>query len=190
MEKSLLKFIKTMSRIGKQLINIPTGVTVAVDKQIVTVTGPKGSLTLNIPFKINVEVKDNQVFVNRVSEDKKVKACHGATRAHINNMVQGVQTPWKKELEIKGTGYKASVNGNKLRLNVGFIHPVDITAPNGVEFQVPEETKIVITGIDRMVVGQVASNIRKIRPPEPYKGKGVRYVNEFIKLKAGKKAKA
>jgi len=179
-----------MSRIGKQPITIPTGVTVTIDKQIATVTGPKGTLTLNIPFKINVEVKDNTVFVSRVSEDKKVKACHGSTRAHLNNMIKGVQTFWTKELEIKGTGYKASVVGNKLHLLVGFIHPIDITAPVGVEFQVPEETKIIVSGADRMVVGQVASNIRKTRPPEPYKGKGVRYVNEFIKLKAGKKAKA
>lgn len=186
----MLKSTKTMSRIGKQPITIPTGVTVAVDNRIVTVTGPKGNLTLAVPFKINVEVKDNTVFVTRVSEDKKVKACHGATRAHLNNMITGVQTPWTKELEIKGTGYKASVNGNKLKVLAGYIHPVEITAPEGIFFQVPEETKIVVTGIDRMVVGQVASNIRKIRTPEPYKGKGIRYVNEFIKLKAGKKAKA
>jgi large subunit ribosomal protein L6 len=179
-----------MSRIGKQLIIIPTGVTVTVDKDIVTVAGPKGILNLTVPFKINVEIKEGKVFVTRVSEDKKVKACHGATRAHINNMVKGVQTHWVKEMEIKGTGYKASLNGNKLKLLVGFIHPVEIVAPVGVEFQVPEETKIIISGADRMKVGQVASNIRKVRPPEPYKGKGVRYANEFIKLKAGKKAKA
>ena len=179
-----------MSRIGKQPVTIPTGVTVTVENRLVTVTGPKGTLTLNIPFKINVEVKENQVIVTRLSEDKKIKANHGTTRAHINNMISGVQTPWIKELEIKGTGYKASVNGNKLKVLAGYIHPVEITAPEGVQFQVPEETKIIVTGIDRMVVGQVASNIRKIRKPEPYKGKGIRYVNEFIKLKAGKKAKA
>jgi large subunit ribosomal protein L6 len=179
-----------MSRIGRQLIIIPAGVTVTVDKDIVTVAGPKGTLTLNVPFKINVEVKESQIFVTRVSEDKKVKACHGATRAHLNNMVKGVQIHWVKEMEIKGTGYKASVTNNKLKLLVGFIHPVEITAPIGVEFQVPEETKIIISGADRMKVGQVASNIRKVRPPEPYKGKGIRYLNEFIKLKAGKKAKA
>lgn len=182
-----------MSRIGKQLITIPTGVTVNVSNdqnRKVIVSGPKGTLELDIPFKINVELVDNNIKVTRVSEDKKVKACHGSTRAHLNNMVKGVQNLWTKELEIKGTGYKASVNGNKLKLLVGFIHPVEITAPIGVEFQVPEETKIIISGPDRMKVGQVASNIRKVRPPEPYKGKGVRYVNEFIKLKAGKKAKA
>lgn len=171
-------------------ITIPTGVTITTDSNLVTVTGPKGSISIKIPFKITVEVKDNVVYVTRVSEDKKIKACHGATRAHINNAVLGVQTLWKKEMEIKGTGYKASVNGNKLKLLVGFIHPVEMVAPEGIFFEVPEETKIIITGVNKTVVGQVASNIRKVRPPEPYKGKGVRYANEFIKLKAGKKAKA
>ncbi|MPM91725.1 50S ribosomal protein L6 [bioreactor metagenome] len=179
-----------MSRIGRMPITIPTGVTVTIDSNLVTVTGPKGSLTVKVPFKITVEVKENIVYISRLSEDKKIKACHGATRAHINNAVLGVQTPWKKEMEIKGTGYKASVNGNKLKLLVGFIHPVEMVAPEGIFFEVPEETKIIITGVNKTVVGQVASNIRKVRPPEPYKGKGVRYANEFIKLKAGKKAKA
>lgn len=179
-----------MSRIGKQLISIPTGVTVTVDSNKVNVTGPKGTLILNIPFKINVEVKDNQVLVTRFSEDKKVKANHGTTRAHINNMIQGVITPWKKELEIKGTGYKANVSGNKLIVNAGYIHPVEMIAPEGIQFQVTEDTKILVTGCDKTIVGQVASNIRKIRKPEPYKGKGIRYVGEVIKLKAGKKAKA
>jgi len=178
-----------MSRIGKQPITIPQGVTVTIDKSMVIVTGPKGTLNLNIPFKIKVETKDNQILVTRLSEDKKVKACHGSTRAHLNNMVKGVQEYWIKELEVRGTGYKASINGNKLKLLVGFIHPVEIIAPTGVEFQVEEETKIIVSGPDRMIVGQVASNIRKIRPPEPYKGKGIRYVDEFIKLKAGKKVK-
>lgn len=179
-----------MSRIGKQLVNIPAGVTVTINSNLVTVIGPKGELKLIVPQKINVEVKDNQIFITRVSEDKKTKANHGTTRAHINNMVKGVVEVWKKELEIKGTGYKAALMGNKLRLTVGFIHPVDITAPTGVIFQVPEDTKVIITGPDRTIVGQVASNVRKVRPPEPYKGKGIRYLNEFIKIKAGKKAKA
>jgi len=179
-----------MSRIGRMPITIPTGVTVTIDSNLVNVTGPKGSLSVKVPFKITVEVKDNTVYISRLSEDKKVKACHGATRAHINNAVLGVQTLWKKEMEIKGTGYKASVNGNKLKLLVGFIHPVEMIAPEGIFFEVPEETKIIITGVNKTVVGQVASNIRKVRPPEPYKGKGVRYADEFIKLKAGKKAKA
>jgi len=179
-----------MSRIGKQLINIPAGVTVVVNENVVTVTGPKGELKLKVAPKINVEVKDNQVFVTRVSEDKKTRSNHGTTRAHINNMIQGVVEFWKKEMEIRGTGYKAVLMGNKLRLNVGYIHPVDIEAPVGVTFQVPEDSKVIITGCDKTVVGQVASNIRKVRKPEPYKGKGIRYADEFIKLKAGKKAKA
>ena len=179
-----------MSRIGKQLINIPAGVTVVVNENVVTVTGPKGELKLKVAPKINVEVKDNQVFVTRVSEDKKTRSNHGTTRAHINNMIQGVVEFWKKEMEIRGTGYKAVLMGNKLRLNVGYIHPVDIEAPVGITFQVPEDSKVIITGCDKTVVGQVASNIRKVRKPEPYKGKGIRYADEFIKLKAGKKAKA
>ncbi|MDD4135713.1 MAG: 50S ribosomal protein L6 [Candidatus Shapirobacteria bacterium] len=179
-----------MSRIGKQLIDIPTGVTVVVNSNQVTVTGPKGELKLSVAPKINVEVKDNQVFVTRVSEDKKTRSNHGTTRAHINNMIKGVTELWKKELEIKGTGYKAVLMGSKLRLNVGYIHPVDIEAPVGITFQVPEDTKVTVTGCDKTVVGQVASNIRKVRKPEPYKGKGIRYADEFIKLKAGKKAKA
>jgi len=179
-----------MSRIGKQLIDIPTGVTVVINSNEVTVTGPKGELKLNVAPKINVEVKDNQVFVTRVSEDKKTRSNHGTTRAHINNMVKGVVTPWEKTLEIKGTGYKALLMGNKVRLNVGYIHPVDIEAPVGITFQVPEDTKIIVSGCNKTVVGQVASNIRKVRKPEPYKGKGIRYADEFIKLKAGKKAKA
>jgi len=179
-----------MSRIGKQLIDIPTGVTVAVNLPEITVTGPKGELKLNVAPKINVEVKDSQVFVTRVSEDKKTKSNHGTTRAHINNMIKGVVTPWEKTMEIRGTGYKAILMGNKVRLNVGYIHPVDIEAPVGITFQVPEDTKVIITGCNKTVVGQVASNIRKVRKPEPYKGKGIRYADEFIKLKAGKKAKA
>ncbi len=179
-----------MSRIGKQLITIPAGVTVVVNSNQVTVTGPKGELKLTLPLKIKVEVKDDQIIVTRLSEDKKTRSNHGTVRAHLNNMVKGVVEPWKKELEIKGTGYKASLSGDKLKLIVGFIHPVDITAPVGVFFEVPEETKVIITGVDKTAVGQVASNIRKVKPPEPYKGKGIRYLNEFIKLKAGKKAKA
>ena len=179
-----------MSRIGNNPITIPTGVTVTADKTMVTVTGPKGTLSRNIPTQITVEVKDNQVIVARLSESKVTKANHGTTRAHINNMVQGVVNGYQKDLEVRGTGYKASVNGNKLTVLAGYIHPVVITAPDGIQFSVAEETKITVTGIDKTIVGQVASNIRKIRTPEPYKGKGVRYTDEVIKLKAGKTAKA
>jgi len=179
-----------MSRIGKLPITIPAEVTVTVDKRQVTVTGPKGTLTLSLPQKIEVETVEGKVVVKRLTEDKKVKACHGSTRAHINNMINGVITPWKKDLEIRGTGYKASVAGNKLTVIAGFIHPVFITAPEGITISVADETKVTVSGSDKVVVGQVASNIRKIKPPEPYKGKGIRYVDEFIKLKAGKTAKA
>lgn len=179
-----------MSRIGKQPITIPNGVTVNINGQKINVTGPKGSVDLVVAPRIKVEIVDGNVVVTRLGEDKKTRANHGTTRAHINNMIQGVQNNWKKELEIRGTGYKALLNGNKLRLNVGFIHPVDFEAPVGVQFQVAEDTKITITGADKTLVGQIASNIRKVKPPEPYKGKGIRYVDEFIKLKAGKKAKA
>jgi large subunit ribosomal protein L6 len=179
-----------MSRIGNQPVLIPSGVTVTIDNRVITVTGPKGTLILPVPLKINVEVVDNKVIVSRLSEDKKIKANHGTTRAHINNMVTGVVTPWTKQMEIRGTGYKFAVNGNKLIVTAGFINPVEITAPEGVFFQLADETKLTVSGINKVFVGQTASNIRKIRKPEPYKGKGVRYLDEFIKLKAGKTAKA
>lgn len=179
-----------MSRIGKQLITIPEQVSVTVDGSVAKVVGPKGELILNLPQKIEVSVADGQITVKRLTEDKKVRSNHGTIRAHLNNMVQGVVTPWQKNLEIRGTGYKASVAGNKLTVHAGYIHPVIVEAPQGIEFIVTDDTKITVTGIDKTIVGQVASNIRKIRKPEPYKGKGIRYADEFIKLKAGKTAKA
>jgi len=179
-----------MSRIGNLPVIIPAGVTATVDKRMITVTGPKGILTLPIPLKIDVEVKDGEVIVSRLSEEKKTKSNHGTTRAHINNMIKGVVTPWTKQMEIRGTGYKFAVNGNKLTVTAGFINPVEIVAPEGVSFELSEDTKLNISGINKVFVGQTASNIRKIRKPEPYKGKGIRYLNEFIKLKAGKTAKA
>lgn len=179
-----------MSRIGNLPVTIPAGVTLTATPSLVTVTGPKGTLTLTIPFKIEVKVDGTEVFVSRLSEDKKVKANHGTIRARIANMITGVVTPWTKDLEIRGTGYKFAVSGNKLTVNAGYINPVVVMAPEGIFFQSPDESKLTVSGIDKVVVGQVASNIRKIRTPEPYKGKGIRYLNEFIKLKAGKTAKA
>lgn len=179
-----------MSRIGKQIITIPENVTVKSEASQVTVTGPQGTLSLFIPSKINVAIENNQIKVTRAAEDKQTRSNHGTFRAHLNNMVSGVVTPWIKELEIRGTGYKASVSDNKLTVLAGYIHPVIILAPEGITITVSEENKIIVSGTDREKVGQVASNIRKIRPPEPYKGKGIRYLNEFIKLKAGKTAKA
>jgi large subunit ribosomal protein L6 len=179
-----------MSRIGKQPITIPTGVTLQINPTQVNVSGPMGTLSMAIPAQIELNQNDNQVQVVCHSSSKAARSNFGTIRARLNNMVQGVVTPWKKELEIKGTGYKASLSGNKLTVLAGYIHPVVVTAPEGIQFQVPEDSKIIVTGADKVVVGQVASNIRKIRKPEPYKGKGIRYANEFIKLKAGKTAKA
>lgn len=179
-----------MSRIGRQLITIPENVTITINNSVVTVTGPKGTLNLNLPARINVTIEGQILTVSRVSEDKKTRSNHGAIRATIQNMITGVVNNWVKELEVRGTGYKASVNGDKLTVIAGFIHPVYITAPKEIFFTVTDDTKITVTGPDKTIVGQIASNIRKIRPPEPYKGKGIRYLNEFIKLKAGKTAKA
>jgi len=179
-----------MSRIGRQIITIPQNVTITVDKSIVTVTGSKGTLTQVLPARIEVEINDNILTVKRLAEDKKTRSNHGSLRALINNMITGVVTGWVKELEVRGTGYKASVSGDKLTVIAGFIHPVFVTAPKDVSFVVTDDTKITVSGLDKTIVGQIASNIRKIRPPEPYKGKGIRYLNEFIKLKAGKTAKA
>jgi large subunit ribosomal protein L6 len=179
-----------MSRIGKQPIIIPNEVTVNREGLLMTVKGPKGELFFNLPLKIEVEIKDNVLTVTRNTEDKATRSNHGTVRACLNNMVKGVVEPFKKELEVRGTGYKAQVSGNKLIVNAGYINPVDVIAPEGISFEVKDENKITVSGCDKVVVGQVASNIRKIRKPEPYKGKGIRYLNEFIKIKAGKKAKA
>ncbi|MFZ2153506.1 MAG: 50S ribosomal protein L6 [Microgenomates group bacterium] len=179
-----------MSRIGNLPITIPAGVTLAQEGSLITVTGPKGSLTLSLPLKIKVVVTDNQVVISRLGEDKKTKANHGTIRARIANMINGVVTLWTKDMEIRGTGYKFQVAGNKLTVHAGYINPVVVTALDGIFFASADESKLTISGIDKVVVGQTASNIRKIRTPEPYKGKGIRYLNEFIKLKAGKTAKA
>jgi len=179
-----------MSRIGKLPILIPQNINVIIDKDIVTIGNSSNqSLKLNIPSKIKIEIKENQLIVSRQSEDKQTKSNHGTIRARLNNMIQGLVTPFKKEMEIRGTGYKFIVNGDKLTVNAGYIHPVVITAPEGVKFESSEESKLIVSGADKIVVGQTASNIRKIRKPEPYKGKGIRYANEVIKLKAGKTAK-
>jgi len=179
-----------MSRIGKQPITIPENVTVKQENNTVTVTGPKGTISHFIPAKIKVEIIDNVINITRITDEKQTRANHGTMRAHLNNMVKGVITPWEKKLEIRGTGYKAQVNGNIIKIWAGYINPREMTLPEGIFAVVAEDTKVTISGIDKEVVGQVASNIRKIRKPEPYKGKGIRYQDEFIKLKAGKKAKA
>lgn len=178
-----------MSKIGKQPVQFPSIVKISQSDGQVKVSGPKGELFLTLPAKIKVEIKPDQVLVSRLSSDKKTKANHGTIRAHINNMVTGVQTPWTKQLELRGTGYKASTSGNKITLIVGFIHPVNLIIPTGIQVQIEDDTKITVTGIDKTVVGQLASNIRKVKKPEPYQGKGIRYVDEYIKIKPGKAAK-
>ncbi|RLC33303.1 50S ribosomal protein L6 [Candidatus Shapirobacteria bacterium] len=179
-----------MSRIGKEPVIIPSQVKVDLQGQLLTVKGPKGELTLNIPLRIELEISPKQIKVKRLSDDKKVKSLHGTIRALIQNMVKGVVELWKKELEVRGTGYKASYANSQLTVHVGYIHPIVIDIPKGIQVEVHKDTEIIILGCDKILVGQIASNIRKIRKPEPYKGKGVRYKDEHIKLKPGKTAKA
>ena len=179
-----------MSRIGKAPITVPAGVDVKVDGRRISVTGPKGTLERQIPGTITVSQEGDTLTVERPNDENKVKAMHGLTRSLVNNMVIGVTEGFKKNLEIVGVGYRAEAQGpGALRLNLGFSHPVDVKAPDGITFEVPVQTQVVVVGIDKEVVGQVAADIRSIRKPEPYKGKGVRYAGEVVQRKAGKAAK-
>ena len=179
-----------MSRIGKAPVPVPSGVEVTVADGTVTVKGPKGTLSRVIPGDIEITQDDGTLTFVRPNDERKNKALHGLTRSLVNNMVVGVTEGFKKELEIVGVGYRAEAQGpNALRLNLGFSHPVNVAAPEGITFEVPVPTQVVVTGIDKEVVGQVAANIRSIRKPEPYKGKGVRYAGERILRKAGKAGK-
>ncbi|MGI9597810.1 MAG: 50S ribosomal protein L6 [Acidimicrobiales bacterium] len=179
-----------MSRIGSALIPVPSGVEVDVSGLDVTVKGPKGTLEHTIPEVISVEVGDGEVSVTRANDERDSKALHGLTRSLINNMVIGVSEGFRKDLEIIGVGYRANARGkDALELALGFSHPVSVKAPEGIEFDVPEPTRIGVIGIDKQVVGQVAAEIRGYRKPEPYKGKGVRYVGERVIRKAGKAGK-
>jgi large subunit ribosomal protein L6 len=178
-----------MSRVGKKPIDIPAGVTVTVNNSTVTVKGPKGELTRTFNPDIEIKVEENVVNVSRPSDTKEHRALHGTTRAVIANMVEGVSTGFTRGLELIGVGYRASKQGNKLVLNVGYSHPVEIEPESGLEIEVPVNTKIVIKGTDKERVGALAANIRGIRPPEPYKGKGIRYEGEFVRRKEGKTGK-
>ena len=175
-----------MSRIGKLPVTIPTGVTVTVDGNTVKVKGPRGELTHRVPEGISVEQGDNVLNVNRASEETNHKSLHGLTRSLIANMVEGVKKGYKKQLEITGVGYKAEPRPYGLQLALGFSHPVEYRAPAGIKLTAPQPTVIVIDGADKAVVGQVAAELRNLRPPEPYKGKGIRYAGEVIRRKAGK----
>jgi large subunit ribosomal protein L6 len=179
-----------MSRIGKQPITIPSGVDVTVDGSRVTVKGPKGTLQHDAPATITVERDGDTLVVTRPDDERQNRALHGLTRSLVANMVTGVSEGFTRELEIVGVGYRAAAAGpSHLDLQLGFSHPVTVDAPAGVEFEVPVPTRIIVKGFDKQLVGQVAADIRKIRKPEPYKGKGVRYADERVLRKAGKSAK-
>jgi large subunit ribosomal protein L6 len=175
-----------MSRVGKQPIGIPSGVEVKVDGQTVTIKGSKGTLVRTISDRISMAVEGDQILVTRVDEDRESRAEHGLFRSLIANMVIGVSEGYGKELEIRGVGYRASMKGSNIELLVGFSHPVLMETPEGITVEVPEPTRINVSGIDKELVGQIAANIRSARPPEPYKGKGIRYVGEHVRRKAGK----
>lgn len=177
-----------MSKIGKQPVSIPEGVTVEVSGTTVSARGPRGTLSRKFSREVAIEVKDGNVNVSVAAKSKTARAIWGTTRSIIFGMVEGVSKGWKKELELVGTGYRAEVQGGSLVLTVGYSHPVKVEAPEGVSFKV-EKSIITVEGIDKEVVGQVAANIRAVRKPEPYKGKGIKYVDEIIRRKAGKAAK-
>ncbi|MFA6940189.1 MAG: 50S ribosomal protein L6 [Clostridiaceae bacterium] len=180
-----------MSRVGRLPIAIPAGVTVTVSPEnVVTVKGPKGELTKEMARdNINIELKDNELLVTRSSEDKKYRALHGLTRALLHNMVLGVKDGFQKNLELVGVGYRAQLKGKNLTMNLGYSHPVEVEAVEGITFETPAATKIVVKGIDKELVGAVAADIRTWRKPEPYKGKGIKYENEVIRRKEGKTGK-
>ncbi|KZZ85512.1 MULTISPECIES: 50S ribosomal protein L6 [Bacillaceae] len=178
-----------MSRVGKKLLEIPSDVTIKMNENTVTVKGPKGELTRTFHPDITISIEENILTVSRPSDHKDHRALHGTTRSIIGNMVEGVSKGFEKGLELVGVGYRASKSGNKLILNVGYSHPVEITPEQGIEIEVPSQTKIIVKGTDKERVGAIASNIRATRPPEPYKGKGVRYEGEFVRRKEGKTAK-
>lgn len=177
----------TMSKIGKQPIQIPVGVTVEISGYTVKITGPKGTMERHLAHGVKAEVKDNMILVSVSGSSKIMTSLHGTSRALLNNDVTGVTKGWTKQLELVGTGFRADVTGADLNLTVGFSHPVRVEAPKGISFKV-EKMIITIEGIDRELVGQVAANVRAVKPPEPYKGKGIKYVDEVIRRKAGKAA--
>ncbi|HEV7459779.1 MAG TPA: 50S ribosomal protein L6 [Solirubrobacteraceae bacterium] len=177
-----------MSRIGKKPISVPTGVTVSIEPSLVRVNGPKGELTERIPRDITVAQEGEELIVKRPTDRGEHRALHGLTRSLVANMVEGVTDGYVRTLEIHGVGYRAQLKGKGLELALGFSHPVSIPAPDGIEFEVPQPTRVVVRGISKQLVGEVAATIRKQRPPEPYKGKGIRYEGEYVARKVGKRA--
>jgi len=179
-----------MSRIGRKPITIVKGVKVQKKDGAVSFTGPKGELTARVPGSIGVEVSTEQVVLTRSAESKEQRALHGTWRALLNNMMKGVSEGFQRKLEIVGVGYKAELKGKKVQFALGYSHPIIFVPPAGIKVEIPQPTNIVITGIDKALVGQVAAKIRSFRPPEPYKGKGIKYEGEYIRRKAGKAAAA
>jgi large subunit ribosomal protein L6 len=177
-----------MSRIGRKPIPVPAGVNIAIEPERVTVNGPKGELTERIHRDITVEQDGEQLIVKRPTDRGEHRALHGLTRSLVANMVEGVTSGYEKRLEIQGVGYRAQLKGKDLELALGYSHPVAIKAPDGIDFEVPQPTRIVVKGISKQLVGETAANIRKQRKPEPYKGKGIRYEGEYVARKVGKRA--
>jgi large subunit ribosomal protein L6 len=177
-----------VSRIGKQPISVPAGVMVSIDPGRVMVSGPKGELHQQVPLRIKIEQTDDVITVTRPTERGPDRSLHGLTRTLVANMVEGVTNGFERKLEIQGVGYRAALAGTTLELQVGYSHPVRIEPRKGIEFEVPVPTQIVVRGIDKQMVGQTAAEIRKVRPPEPYKGKGIRYEGEHVRRKVGKRA--
>jgi large subunit ribosomal protein L6 len=177
-----------MSRIGKQPIELPSGVSVSLSPGRVMVNGPLGELSQQVPPRMKIEQENGSITVARPTERGDDRALHGLTRTLIANMVEGVTKGFEKRLELQGVGYRAALQGSDLRLDVGFSHPVVLKAPQGITFEVPVPTEVVVKGVDKQQVGQVAAEVRKVRPPEPYKGKGIRYQGEYVRRKVGKRA--
>jgi large subunit ribosomal protein L6 len=178
-----------VSRIGNKIVVLPAGVEIKQNAHDITVKGPKGELTRTFSSDITMNIEGNEVTFTRPNDSKEMKTIHGTTRANFNNMVVGVSEGFQKALELIGVGYRAQLQGKKLVLNVGYSHPVEIEAPAGIEIEVPSNTSVIVKGSDKEVVGELAANIRGVRPPEPYKGKGIRYVGEFVRRKEGKTGK-
>ena len=178
-----------MSRIGKMPIAIPSGVEVKIEGQLVSVKGPKGSLTHNVPAPITVVVEDNSILVTRPDDERNSRSLHGLTRTLIANTIEGVTKGFSKALEIVGTGYRVTAKGSSIEFALGYSHPILVDPPAGISFQVEGNNKVTVVGIDKQAVGEVAANLRKLRKPEPYKGKGVRYAGEVVRRKAGKAGK-
>jgi large subunit ribosomal protein L6 len=177
-----------MSRIGKLPIPVPSGVDVSIEPEVVRVKGPKGELQQRVSREMKIEQENGTIVVTRPTDRGEHRALHGLTRSLIFNMVHGVTEGYEKRLQIQGVGYRAALRGRDIELAVGYSHPVQIKAPDGIDFEVPQPTQIVVRGIDKQAVGEIAARIRKVRPPEPYKGKGIRYDGEYVARKVGKRA--